>query len=119
MTMHAVKPNLDRDFDLSTLSTSALNDLYDQTVEGLRKCSKILPGDGSDESHEDEMEASLLEFEMSVLKQASKIQLKTSADINTLIDLWGKVSEINIRSDVRPADKIVMNIFRHLSGQLS
>ena len=117
--MHARKSTLERDFDLSTLSPSSLNGLYDQTVEGLRRYSQILPGDVSDETHADEMEASLMEIEMSVLEQASQIPLKTSADVNSLIDLWGKASEIQMSSDIRPTDRIVMNIFRHLAEKLA
>jgi len=117
--MHSKKMNIEEGFDLSTLTTSSLNNLYDQTVESLRMCSQIMPGDELDEVTVDKNELSLLKFEMLVLDQASKISPKNTDDINDLIDLWTKVSCVHESQNIRPTDKIVMNIFRHLSVQLA
>jgi len=116
--MQAIKINSDKDFDLSTLTISSLNTLYGQTLDGLKKCSQAIPGEGDDEDSVDDTELSLLEFEMSVLNNASKIPLKNPEDVNQVIDLWAKASGINTGIELRPTDKIVLNIFRHLSGRL-
>ena len=116
--MQAIKINSDKNLDLSTLTTSSLNALYDQTLDGLKKCSQVIPGEGDDEASVDDIELSLLEFEMSVLDCASKIPLKNPEDINQVIDLWAKASGINAGVDLGPTDKIVLNIFRHLNGRL-
>ena len=47
--MHAPEMNIEQNFDLSTLSPSALNDIYDRTIEELRKCAKIIPDNVLDE----------------------------------------------------------------------
>lgn len=116
--MHAKKLIVERDFDLSTLSPSSLDDLYDRTVEGLRICSQLSPSDTSDDQEMDQKEIELLEFESSLLEYASRIPLKSKEDVNILIEIWAKASGIHEDSYVRQSDKIVMNIFRHLSGRL-
>ena len=116
--MRAAEMNIEQNVDLSTLSPSALNDIYDRTIEGLRKCSTIVPGDVSDDENTDKIELSLLKFELSVLRCASQVRLRSKDDVDDLMDVWAKASGINSGEDIRPTDKIVMNIFRHLSGEL-
>jgi len=116
--MKSLETDLIRDFDISTLSTTSLNSLYDQTIEGLRKHAQISPEEESDKVNYDDLESSLLDFEVSVLTQAAQIPLENANQINDLIDLWGKASGIHDGVEVRSTDKIVMNIFRHLSGRL-
>ena len=116
--MHAPEMNIEQNFDLSTLSPSALNDIYDRTIEELRKCAKIIPDNVLDEENADKIEVSLLECEMSVLRFASQVPLRSKGDINDLMDIWTKASGVNSGEDIRPTDKIAMNIFRHLSGEL-
>lgn len=117
--MHAAEMSLEENYNLSKLPASALNDLYDRTFEELRKCSKLLPGNEVNDEHGDEKEFSLLEFEASVLNQVSRHPLHNAEDISELMDIWAKASGVNDARDISVSDKIVMNIFRHLSGKLA
>ncbi len=103
---------------LSNISFNSLYDLYDGTVEELRICSLIAPGEGSEDSEIDHREAALLEFENILVDRASRMPLKSSEDITNMIDIWAKVSGVHSESDIRQSDKIAMNIFRHLSSHL-
>ena len=118
MNMLVLKTNMNIDFDLATLPPSSLNDLYDRTLEELKQLSQITPGDVLDTNEMDQREDDLLEFESSVLNHAAQVPLKNSKDVQSLIDFWAKSSGVNDGVKLSPTDRIVMNIFRHLSGKL-
>ena len=109
---------LQQDYDHSTFTPSSLAALYEKTMGELSHCSQIAPGDLMDTPAMEQREIKLLEMETSVLNLASRVPLKNEEDINALIDMWEKASAVNYGEELRPTDKIAMNIFRHLSGHL-
>lgn len=106
-------------YDISTLSAASLKGLYNGTLDELRRCAELEPKQTYNDTEADRLENALLDFEQTLLCRASKIPLKTKSEITDAMDIWAKASGVNDQVDVRPSDKIVMNIFRHLSGQLS
>lgn len=117
--MNAKKEIDSRAFNLVDLTIASLHELYDQTMDELEQCSLVLPEGPVEDKEADVRETALVEFECAIMDRAARVPLKTSQDIQELVDFWGKVSSLNDGADLRPSDRIAMNIFRHLSAHLS
>ena len=117
--MSVLKNIKESEYDISTLSSASLKNLYNGTIEQLRLCAEMQPNQFSNDAEVDHMENALLDFEQSLLCRASRVPVKTKTDLKDIMDIWEKASGVNDQSDIRPSDKIVMNIFRHLSGRLA
>lgn len=100
--------------ETEVLSPTRLVELYDVVVEDLRQCASIDPKFESEIS--DQREADLLGFEANLLNQAARVKIITQEDVEALMDIWAKASCIQSTEDVRPSDRIAMNLFRHMSG---
>jgi len=117
--MYARQQQVTNKFELSGISIRALHELYDQTMGELERCAQYIPEDSSENEEVDLREAALLELERFMLDSAATMPLKDTQGIHSLIDLWGKVSGVNNADNLRPSDKIAMNIFRHLAWRLT
>ncbi len=116
--MYAKQQDVYSKLELSGVSVESLHELHSQTMKELESCAHFLPKDSSEDKEADLREAALLEFEQAMLDRASRIPLKNVKDIEDLIDFWESLSGVNEGAYQRPADKIAMNIFRHLSAHL-
>lgn len=96
-------------------SVSHLAELYKQTIEKLRQCANFKPELDAANHEVDLRETNFLDQEETLLEQASRIQLRSKDDVDCLMDIWMKVSGVQTGEDIRPSDRIAMNIFRHMS----
>ncbi len=96
------------------LSAIELRQIYTETVEELERFSRIKPSEIEDDVEMEKAEIALLDFEDYLVEQASRAPLKTQEDITALMDIWAKVSTSS-EDNCGRSDKIVKNIFRHLS----
>lgn len=97
------------------LSVSQLADLYNGNMAELHLCANINPALEGNTDDADMREASLLDFEANLLEQAARVPLRTKADLQGLMDIWKNLSTLQSDEYPTPSDRIVMNIFRHLS----
>ena len=103
------------DSNSEVLLVSQLVDLYDETIEELQECAKFNPCSVSNCEDAEAQEVRFLEQEAALVDQAARVQLHTKDDMQDLMDIWTKVSGIQTGEDIRPSDRIAMNIFRHFS----
>lgn len=101
---------------IESLDVNDLVELYDGTVDELRRCAHITPERNLNDPEGDLREAALLNFEAQVLDQAASIKLCSKNDILHLMDIWVKTANIQPGEQASPSDRIVMNIFRHVSN---
>lgn len=99
--------------DLRAMSPSHLIQQYSETIEALRKCANLDPS--QETAGTDKREADLLDYEASLLEQGARVELSSEDDIRALTDLWAMAASLQTEGDVRPSDRIAMNIFRHMS----
>lgn len=97
------------------LSVGRLVDLYNANMEELQFCANVNPALERDTEVADMREEALLDFEANLLEQAARIPIPQKADLQGLMDIWQKVSASQSDEYPTPSDRIVMNIFRHLS----
>ena len=102
---------------LKILSVSSLVGLYNANMEELQLCANVNPCSEENTDETDIREAVLLDFEANLLQQAAQIPLRTRADLQGLMDIWKKMSSLQTDEFPSPSDRIVMNIFRHLSDE--
>jgi multidrug resistance efflux pump len=95
------------------LTVLELTQRYSETIEELERFSQINPRDIVDHEEMENAENALLDYEAYLLGRATKISLKTEADINAMMDLWSYVSKSSPEVATH-SNKIVMNIFRHM-----
>lgn len=116
--MNQVKVNLPSELKPDELTVSGLRDLYNDTISDLRECANIKPGYRHEEHALDQREEALLDFEMTLLKLASRIKISSKSDMLGLMDIWEKASGVNTGgdagSDQALSNRIAMNIFRHM-----
>ena len=98
----------------SALATQDILELYEAMQGELQTCAAIKPACNSSNSSVEFQESALLELEEGLLDAAARVQIRGSKDIQNLIDLWEKTSYLEDTDYCRPADRIAMNIFRHL-----
>ena len=114
--MYNLNQSLKANLSLNSLSIQDLIVLYDQTVDELQHCARIIPDGNIDDEKADIHEQALLEFETSILNQAAVAQISSKDDVLSLMDMWSKIAEISANDIVSMPDRIAMNIFRHLNG---
>jgi len=102
--------------DHTNLSVTALKNLYEGALADLKASAEVRPDEES-YTHE-AREVELLDFESFLLTRAARVPLKSSEEINVLMDIWVKAAGIESGQALRASDKIVLNIFRHLSAHL-
>ena len=100
------------------LSIQDLSELYDGTLEELRYCAKIIPNQDVGNEDVELREAALLDFESNLQQQAATIRLRTKEDVLGLMDIWAKIANVQKDGVASPSDRIAMNIFRHMNGDL-
>lgn len=97
------------------LPVARLVELYDGTIEELRKCATADPRHEVDTHSADLIETKLLDYEASLVEQAARVPLKTEDDFEGIMSLWSKLVGLEEGQEISPSDRIVMNIFRHIS----
>lgn len=102
--------------NLDALSIQELLHLYGGTVDELRHCAAFVPDGGPDDATQEAREQSLLGLEASILSQAAAVKVDSKDDVLKLMDIWGKVAEIDVTDDLSCSNRIAMNIFRHMNG---
>ncbi len=112
MKPHVI-PSADKGVSLA-LSVSDLKSLYSGTIEELRECADYVPSDLNDDPDMDAREAALLDFEGHLLEQAARTPLKTSEDMQALMDIWMEAVGGQDQSVLSSTEKLVLNIFRGL-----
>ena len=101
------------------LTTQNILELYEVTQDELRICGSLNPTFNSTDVHLDIKENTLLELEEDLLNAAACVELRGNEDLKNLIDLWKKTfcqenGDQENGDNVRPTDRIAMNIFRYL-----
>ena len=96
------------------LTTQNILELYEVTQDELRICGCLNPTFNSTDVHLDIKENTLLELEEDLLNAAARVELRGNEDLKNLIDLWKKTFCQENDDNVRPTDRIAMNIFRYL-----
>jgi len=97
-----------------TLNPQNILELYEVTQDELQICASATPACNSNSLLVETEEANLLELEAGLLNAAARVKLQGTEDFQNLIDLWEKTSCLEDGEYLRPADRIAMNIFRHL-----
>lgn len=101
---------------IDNLSVDRLGPLLDWTTEGLRRCARLHPALEEETKDFEEREFALMDFETSLLNRAAQVELHSKRDILTLMDVWSKASGVLDEEELSLADRIVMNIFRHMNN---
>ena len=105
------------DVKIENLSVDRLGPLLDWTTEGLRRCARIHPALEEEAEEFEEREIALLDFETNLLNRAARVELQSKRDLLKLMDVWSKASGAQHAEELSPADRIVMNIFRHMNDE--
>ena len=88
--------------------------IFIQTIEDLNQFSKIIPSGSIDDHETDVAEKALLGLEAYLLRRAARVPLKTSEEVEAMMDIW-KLASDSSEECCDLSNKIVRNIFRHLS----
>lgn len=97
-----------------SLTADGILELYDATLDELQNCASIKPAANVNGSDVENKEGALLVLEENILNAAASVRLRGNEDLQKLIDVWEKASFLGDTDVIRPADRIAMNIFRHL-----
>ena len=97
-----------------SLTANNILELYKATLDELQSCASIKPAANSNDLDVESKEGALLDLETDILNAAASVRLRGNDDLQNLIDVWEKASFLGDVNDVRPVDRIAMNIFRHL-----